>query len=51
MAAGCDLVFLEVHPEPARARSDAGSQLPLAAFEPLLKELVKFRNLYLEGNE
>jgi 3-deoxy-D-manno-octulosonic acid (KDO) 8-phosphate synthase len=40
-----------VHPEPARARSDAGSQLPLAAFEPLVTELVKFRNLYLEGNE
>lgn len=50
MAAGCDLVFLEVHPDPSRARSDAGSQLPLEAFEPLVAELVKFRNLYLEGN-
>lgn len=50
MAAGCDLVFLEVHPEPVRARSDAGSQLPLEAFEPLVAELIRFRNLYLEGN-
>jgi len=50
MAAGCDAVFLEVHPEPARALSDAGSQLPLSAAEPLLAELVKFRNLFLEAN-
>ncbi len=32
VAAGADAVFLEVHPEPARAKSDAGSQLPLEAF-------------------
>jgi len=50
MAAGSDLVFLEAHPEPARAKSDAGSQLPLDAFEPLVAELIKFRNLYLEAN-
>ncbi|MEN8005695.1 MAG: 3-deoxy-8-phosphooctulonate synthase [Candidatus Krumholzibacteriota bacterium] len=51
LAAGSDLVFLEVHPEPARAKSDAGSQLPLEAFEPLVAELIKYRNLYLEANE
>ena len=51
MAAGCDLVFLEVHPEPSRAKSDAGSQLPLEAFEPLVAELIKFRNLYREAND
>ena len=51
MAAGCDLVFLEVHPEPSRAKSDAGSQLPLEAFEPLVAELIEFRNLYLEAND
>ena len=50
MAAGSDLVFLEAHPEPVRAKSDAGSQLPLEAFEPLVAELVKFRNLFLEAN-
>lgn len=48
VAAGCDAVFLEVHPEPARARSDAGSQLPLETFAPLLDQLVRFRDLYLE---
>ncbi|MCB1184920.1 3-deoxy-8-phosphooctulonate synthase [bacterium] len=50
LAAGADAVFLEVHPEPARARSDAGSQLPLDAFAPLLAELVRHRDLYLEGD-
>jgi 2-dehydro-3-deoxyphosphooctonate aldolase (KDO 8-P synthase) len=49
MAAGSDAIFLEVHPEPARAKSDAGSQLPLEAFSPLVAELIKFRNLYLEA--
>lgn len=50
MAAGCDALFLEVHPEPSRAKSDAGSQLPLSAFEPLVAELIRYRNLYLEAN-
>ncbi len=45
MAAGADAVFLEVHPEPARARSDAGSQLPLEAFAPLLDQLIRFHAL------
>jgi len=49
MAAGCDVLFVEVHPEPARARSDAGSQLPLTAFEPLVSDLIRYRNLFLEG--
>jgi 2-dehydro-3-deoxyphosphooctonate aldolase (KDO 8-P synthase) len=48
VVAGCDAVFLEVHPEPARAKSDAGSQLPLEAFRPLLEELVRYRELYNE---
>ena len=49
MAAGSDVLFLEVHPEPARAKSDAGSQLPLAAFEPLVANLIRYRNLFLES--
>ena len=49
MAAGSDVLFLEVHPEPARAKSDAGSQLPLSAFEPLVADLIRYRNLYLES--
>lgn len=48
VSAGSDAVFLEVHPEPARAKSDAGSQLPLEAFEPLVGELRRFRELFNE---
>jgi 2-dehydro-3-deoxyphosphooctonate aldolase (KDO 8-P synthase) len=48
VAAGADALFLEVHPEPARALSDAGSQLPLASYAELIAELKRFRDLYLE---
>ena len=47
--AGYDGLFLEVHPEPARARSDAGSQLPLSAFADLIDQLRRYRDLYLEA--
>jgi 2-dehydro-3-deoxyphosphooctonate aldolase (KDO 8-P synthase) len=39
VAAGVDGVFLEVHEEPARARSDAQNALRLDALEPLLRRL------------
>jgi len=48
VAAGSDAVFLEVHPDPSRAKSDAGSQWPLDRFEDLLGNLLRFRALYLE---
>jgi len=48
LAAGADALFVEVHPEPARAMSDAGSQLPLTEFPDLLAGLVRCRELYLE---
>lgn len=48
VAAGADAVFLEVHPEPARALSDAGSQLPLDAFAGLAAQLARFRELHNE---
>ncbi len=51
VSAGSDAVFLEVHPDPSRAKSDAGSQMPLEAFEGLVKQLVRFRELYLEVAE
>ncbi len=35
--AGFDGLFLEVHPEPARARSDADTQWPLSELRPLLE--------------
>ncbi|MFB3819480.1 MAG: 3-deoxy-8-phosphooctulonate synthase [Candidatus Methylomirabilales bacterium] len=38
VAVGVDALFLEVHPEPARARSDAASMLPLDAVPQLLAD-------------
>jgi len=46
VTAGADAVFLEVHPEPARALCDAGSQLPLARFADLAAQLVALRELH-----
>jgi len=42
VAAGVDGVFLEVHEEPARAKSDAQNALRLDKLEPLLARLVAF---------
>jgi 2-dehydro-3-deoxyphosphooctonate aldolase (KDO 8-P synthase) len=38
MAAGADALFIETHPNPDRAKSDAASQIPLADMEPVLKQ-------------
>jgi 2-dehydro-3-deoxyphosphooctonate aldolase (KDO 8-P synthase) len=40
VAAGVDGLFLEVHPEPPKALSDAGCMLALRHLEPLLKEVL-----------
>ncbi len=39
VAAGCDGIFLEAHPNPARAKSDAANQLPLTQVKGLLQTL------------
>ena len=39
VAAGVDAVFMEVHEEPSRARSDAGNALRLDALQPLIMKL------------
>jgi 2-dehydro-3-deoxyphosphooctonate aldolase (KDO 8-P synthase) len=39
VAAGADAVFMEVHEEPARAKSDASNALPLDRLEALLMKL------------
>ena len=39
VAAGIDAVFMEVHQEPSRARSDAANALRLDALEPLIMKL------------
>jgi 2-dehydro-3-deoxyphosphooctonate aldolase (KDO 8-P synthase) len=40
VAAGVDGVFLEVHEDPARAKSDAQNALRLDLVEPLLHRLM-----------
>src|SRR5271154_3744234 len=39
IAAGCDGIFLETHPHPDRARSDAANQLPINKVKALLQTL------------
>jgi len=41
VGAGVDGVFLEIHEEPSRAKSDAQNALRLDALEPLLRKLVR----------
>lgn len=50
VAAGCDGLFLEVHPEPRSAPSDSTNMLPLADLPQLLKQVVAIRGV-LEGTE
>ncbi|MBW3629902.1 MAG: 3-deoxy-8-phosphooctulonate synthase [Gemmatimonadetes bacterium] len=44
MGAGVDALFLEVHPEPSRAPSDATNMLPLDRLAPLLQEVLAIRS-------
>lgn len=43
VAVGVDGLFMETHPRPAEARSDAANMLPLSRLEPLLERLVRIR--------
>lgn len=45
LAAGADGLFLETHPEPSRALSDATTQLPLAEIEDFLAEMVEWKRV------
>jgi 2-dehydro-3-deoxyphosphooctonate aldolase (KDO 8-P synthase) len=44
-AVGIDALFLEVHPEPEKALSDASSQLPLSELKQLLEEIKKIDSI------
>jgi 2-dehydro-3-deoxyphosphooctonate aldolase (KDO 8-P synthase) len=44
-AVGIDGLFIETHPEPAKALSDAESQLPLALLEELLRQVIEIDSL------
>jgi 2-dehydro-3-deoxyphosphooctonate aldolase (KDO 8-P synthase) len=41
VAAGVDAVFMEVHEEPSRARSDAANALHIDKLEPLIRKLLR----------
>ena len=43
VAAGCDHLFLETHPEPVRASSDGYNMLPLKQLDVLVEEVVILR--------
>ena len=43
VAAGCDAVFVEVHPTPKKALSDGPNMLALNRLEPLLEVLIEIR--------
>ena len=44
VAAGVDGVFMEVHDNPAEAKSDGANALALSDLEAVLKELLAIRN-------
>jgi len=44
VAAGCDAVFIEAHPNPAEAKSDRETQLPLDQLEDLLVQLKRIHS-------
>ncbi|MDP4267302.1 MAG: 3-deoxy-8-phosphooctulonate synthase [Bacteroidota bacterium] len=44
IAAGADGIFIETHPEPAKALSDGSNMLKLEYLEELLEKLLKIRN-------
>lgn len=43
VAVGIDGLFVETHPDPSKARSDAGAMLPLARMEQLIEEVLRVR--------
>ena len=43
VAMGCDGIFVETHPDPARARSDGPNSLPLEELEPFVETVLRLR--------
>lgn len=48
VAAGCDGIFMEVHPDPSHALSDKDTQVPLIEVSSLMKELISLKNFMKE---
>jgi 2-dehydro-3-deoxyphosphooctonate aldolase (KDO 8-P synthase) len=51
VAVGVDALFMEVHPDPDRAWSDAAAQLPLAEISPLLEQVAELAALVHGGQQ
>ena len=51
VAAGVDALFMEVHEEPARAKSDASNALRLDLLEPLLRKLTRIERAVNEPRD
>ncbi|PWU06350.1 MAG: 3-deoxy-8-phosphooctulonate synthase [Verrucomicrobia bacterium] len=49
VAAGCDGIFLETHPNPKNALSDGPNQIPLRQLPRLLRALQSIRNAFIEN--
>lgn len=48
VAAGCDAIFCETHPDPDHAKSDGPNMVPLAEMHSLLNQLSRLRTVYHE---
>jgi 2-dehydro-3-deoxyphosphooctonate aldolase (KDO 8-P synthase) len=48
VAAGVDAVFMEVHQDPSRAKSDAANALRLSLLEPLIRKLIRIDSVARE---
>lgn len=48
VAAGCDAVFVETHPDPDKALSDGPNMVRLSDVPRLLNQLARLRSLFLE---
>ncbi|MDE3251062.1 MAG: 3-deoxy-8-phosphooctulonate synthase [Bacteroidota bacterium] len=49
IATGADGLFIETHPNPAKALSDGANMLQLDLLEPLLEQLLKLRKVVVAG--
>jgi 2-dehydro-3-deoxyphosphooctonate aldolase (KDO 8-P synthase) len=49
IATGADGLFIETHPRPSEAKSDAANMLPLGELESLLQRLVRLRQAVLDS--
>ncbi|MDW8344410.1 MAG: 3-deoxy-8-phosphooctulonate synthase [Verrucomicrobiae bacterium] len=47
VAAGCDGVFIETHPDPDTAKSDAANQIPLSLMKSVLRTLKEIHELLI----